>query len=110
MRQMRVMSTQAMENQVSWYRGFIQGKTRIVLAWIFALLLGFTARKYPNWPGIGVCFIGATVRFWASGFLRKDTRPAVGGPYAYVRNPLYLGTYLMALGVAGSIESWILFF
>ena len=40
--------------------------------------------------------------------LSKDTRPAVGGPYAWVRNPLYLGTYVMALGTALSVESWAL--
>jgi hypothetical protein len=90
----------------SWFRGFIQGKTRIALAWIFAVLLVFSARNYPTLPGIVVCFLGATIRFWASGYLRKDSRPAVGGPYAHVRNPLYLGTYLMAIGTAWSIENW----
>jgi len=90
----------------TWYRGFIQGKTRIALAWIFAFLIGFSAREYPQWPGIVVCFLGGTLRFWASGYLRKDNRPAVGGPYAWVRNPLYLGTYLMAVGVVLSIQSW----
>jgi protein-S-isoprenylcysteine O-methyltransferase Ste14 len=90
----------------AWYRGFVQGKTRIVMAWIFAIALGLSARIYPQWPGIALCFIGATIRFWASGYLRKDSRPAVGGPYAWVRNPLYLGTYLMALGTALAIEAW----
>ncbi len=92
-----------------WYRGFIQGKTRIAMAWIFAILLGFFAREYPTLPGILVCFIGATLRFWASGYLRKDSRPAVGGPYAFVRNPLYLGTYLMAIGTVMAIQQWALF-
>lgn len=93
----------------SWFRGFIQGKTRIVLAWIFGALLVLCARQYPTWPGIALCFFGATLRFWASGFLRKDSRPAVGGPYAWIRNPLYLGTYLMAVGTALSIANyWLL--
>lgn len=83
-----------------WYRGFIQGKTRIILAWLFAILLGVSARQFPSIPGILVCFAGASIRFWASGYLRKDSRPAIGGPYAWVRNPLYLGTYLMAVGTA----------
>ncbi len=96
------------QNPPSWYRGWVQGKTRIVLAWVFAFALGFTAREYPTWPGVLLCFLGAALRFWASGFLRKDSRPAVGGPYAWVRNPLYLGTYFMALGVAWSIENWVL--
>jgi protein-S-isoprenylcysteine O-methyltransferase Ste14 len=92
----------------NWYRGFIQGKTRIVLAWLFAALLVFSAREFPHWPGILLCFFGATIRYWASGYLRKDSRPAVGGPYAWVRNPLYLGTYLMALGTALAIHAWVL--
>ncbi len=93
----------------NWFRGFIQGKTRIALAWAFVALLIFCARALPQWPGIALCFVGATLRYWASGYLRKDSRPAVGGPYAFVRNPLYLGTYLMALGTALAIENfWLL--
>ena len=84
----------------------IRGKTRIGLAWIFAALLIFSARSFPQWHGILLCFFGATLRFWASGFLRKDSRPAVGGPYSFTRNPLYLGTYIMALGTAVAIENW----
>lgn len=103
-----MMSSTVDQSQPSWYRGWVQGKTRIVLAWIFAGLLGFTARDHAHLPGVLVCFLGASLRFWASGFLRKDSRPAIGGPYAWVRNPLYLGTYLMAVGVAWAIESWIL--
>ncbi len=103
-----MMNATTNQNHLSWYRGWVQGKTRIVLAWVFALLLGFSAREYPTWPGIALCFVGAAVRFWASGYLRKDSRPAVGGPYAWVRNPLYLGTYLMALGVAWAIQNWVL--
>lgn len=99
-------STATQPAQISWYRGFIQGKTRIAMAWIFGALLVLSAREYPTWPGIALCFAGATIRFWASGYLRKDSRPAVGGPYAWVRNPLYLGTYLMALGTAISVENW----
>lgn len=88
------------------FRSVIRGKTRIGMAWLFAVALLWFARTTPQTPGILICFIGATIRFWASGYLRKDSRPAVGGPYAWTRNPLYLGTYLMAVGVAASIENW----
>lgn len=100
-------NSQKSKGNISWYRGFIQGKTRITLAWVFAIVLGFSAREYPIWPGVLLCFLGAALRFWASGFLRKDSRLAVGGPYAIIRNPLYLGTYLMALGAVLAIQSWI---
>lgn len=96
------------ETKESFFRSIIRGKTRIALAWIFALLLVLSARDFPTLPGVSVCFLGATLRYWASGFLRKDNRPAVGGPYAFVRNPLYLGTYLMAIGTALAIHAWIL--
>lgn len=93
----------------SWFRSVIRGKTRIALAWAFAAILGISAREYPVWPGVAVCFLGATLRFWASGYLRKDSKPAIGGPYAFVRNPLYLGTYLMALGTVWAIQNyWLL--
>jgi len=88
-----------------WYRGFIQGKTRATAAWIFAILLGVLARDTPYWPGIVICFIGASLRFWASGYILKDSKLAVGGPYSIVRNPLYLGTYLMAVGVAMAVQN-----
>ena len=88
------------------FRNFIRGRTRVAMAWVFALCLIFFSRSYPIWPGVFLCFIGAAIRFWASGFLRKDTRPAVGGPYSWVRNPLYLGTYFMALGTAWSVQAW----
>jgi protein-S-isoprenylcysteine O-methyltransferase Ste14 len=104
----RPSSHDADSNPPNWFRGFVQGKTRIVLAWIFAALLIFSARHYPQWPGIALCFVGATIRYWASGYLRKDNRPAVGGPYAFVRNPLYLGTWLMAVGTALAIQAWAL--
>ena len=79
-----------------------------MMAWIFAILLGCFAKSYPALPGIILCFIGAALRFWASGYLRKDSRPAVGGPYAFIRNPLYLGTYLMAVGTLWAMEiTWL---
>ncbi len=95
-----------MQKAIHWFHHVIQGKPRIIAAWIAGALLVFSAREYPNLPGILVCLLGASLRYWASGFLRKDTRPAVGGPYAWVRNPLYLGTYLMALGCAVAIAQW----
>ena len=92
-----------------WYRVAIRGKTRILMAWAFSFLLGFSAREWPLWEGMAVCGVGAALRYWASGYLRKDQRPAVGGPYAYVRNPLYVGTYLMAVGTGIAVGNlWLL--
>jgi|GEM_PF-470635 len=93
---------------VHWFRRLVGGNTRKGVAWIYAALLILTAAEYPNWVGILICALGAGVRFWASGFLRKNTRPSVGGPYAHARNPLYLGTYLMQVGASVAVGQWAL--
>jgi protein-S-isoprenylcysteine O-methyltransferase Ste14 len=41
---------------------------------------------------------GLALRSWAAGFLVKNDRLTTDGPYALVRNPLYLGSFLMILG------------
>ena len=98
-------STSVFDRSYGWFRGFVQGKTRITLAWIFVVIVAVTTRDRLCVPGLMLSFLGASIRFWASGYLRKDTRPAVGGPYVCSRNPLYLGTYLMAIGVGWAIEN-----
>ncbi len=45
---------------------------------------------------------GLGIRAWAAGHLRKNRRLAVSGPYAYVRNPLYLGTLTVGAGFAAA--------
>jgi len=50
--------------------------------------------------GVPVALLGIMVRAWASGHLRKNAELAVSGPYAFTRNPLYLGSFLMAVGMA----------
>jgi protein-S-isoprenylcysteine O-methyltransferase Ste14 len=50
--------------------------------------------------GLPVSVAGLALRAWAAGHLAKNRQLAVSGPYAYVRNPLYLGTLLVAAGLA----------
>jgi len=50
--------------------------------------------------GFAVAIAGEAIRIWASGHIEKTLRLATGGPYAHTRNPLYLGSLLIALGVA----------
>jgi len=42
---------------------------------------------------------GALIRLWAAGYIEKGKALAKGGPYALTRNPLYFGSFFMALGV-----------
>jgi protein-S-isoprenylcysteine O-methyltransferase Ste14 len=48
------------------------------------------------------------LRAWAAGHLAKNQQLATGGPYAYVRNPLYAGTLVVAFGLAMAARSiWL---
>ncbi|MBS1959393.1 MAG: isoprenylcysteine carboxylmethyltransferase family protein [Bdellovibrionales bacterium] len=84
-------------------RTFFSGRRRFQIAWVFAVLLIVFAKQYPSPLGMLICAMGALLRVYASGFLRKESRLTVGGPYAYTRNPLYLGTFIMAFGAVLSV-------
>ena len=49
---------------------------------------------------------GLAVRAWAAGVIEKNTRLAVSGPYAYTRNPLYLGSTIASVGFAIAAGKW----
>ena len=52
--------------------------------------------------------MGLWLRGWAAGHLAKNARLATSGPYAWVRNPLYLGTLLVAAGLTLAAQSpWL---
>jgi protein-S-isoprenylcysteine O-methyltransferase Ste14 len=54
-----------------------------------------------------VCVLaGLAVRSWAAGFLTKSSQLTIVGPYRVVRNPLYLGSFLMVLGFCLLINDW----
>ena len=52
------------------------------------------------WTGGVVILAGLLVRGWAAGVLEKDRELAVSGPYAFTRNPLYLGSFVIGVGAA----------
>ena len=54
----------------------------------------------PRWLMASAFFVvwGCALRSWAAGYLLKGKRVATGGPYAYVRNPLYLGSFILGIG------------
>jgi protein-S-isoprenylcysteine O-methyltransferase Ste14 len=56
--------------------------------------------------GLPISIAGLALRAWAAGCLAKNQELATGGPYAYTRNPLYLGTLVVAAGLAIAARSW----
>jgi hypothetical protein len=91
-----------------WGWKVLKGKGRIYLAWFFAGLLVLDVRQFPGAAGLIVLALGAWLRYWASGFIQKNQTLSVGGPYRWTRNPLYLGTFLMAVGACISVHAWLL--
>ena len=55
--------------------------------------------------GMTLAVLGEGLRIWASGHIEKTQRLATGGPYAHTRNPLYVGSALLAVGVAAASAS-----
>jgi protein-S-isoprenylcysteine O-methyltransferase Ste14 len=85
---------------------------RLRVATGFALVAAFAWFSQPTissliW-GLPVSALGLLLRAWATGHLEKNIRLAETGPYAYVRNPLYLGTALVAAGLVIASRRWLL--
>jgi protein-S-isoprenylcysteine O-methyltransferase Ste14 len=57
--------------------------------------------------GAGIATLGLLLRGYAAGHLRKHKELATRGPYAFTRNPLYLGSVLLAAGFSVASHSWI---
>lgn len=75
------------------------------VALVYLALARPTPRSLIIGAGIGV--LGLSIRAWAAGHLRKHQALAVGGPYAYTRNPLYFGSVILAVGlVVASASIW----
>jgi len=54
--------------------------------------------------GLGLVIAGLSVRSWAAGILHKRTQLTTTGPYGIVRNPLYIGSFLLLLGFCALID------
>jgi protein-S-isoprenylcysteine O-methyltransferase Ste14 len=91
---------------VEW--SHIARRIRVPLGFLFAVLYFWLAR--PTWLSMALGAIvvvpGLLIRALASGHVRKNESLATSGPYAYTRNPLYLGSLLMGLGFAVAARSW----
>jgi protein-S-isoprenylcysteine O-methyltransferase Ste14 len=79
---------------------------RVPAGWAVGVLVFALAQPTPRslLLGLPLAVLGEAVRVWASGHIEKTRRLATGGPYAHSRNPLYVGSLLMAFGVA--IACW----
>ena len=77
-------------------------RIRVPAGFVLAPLLFISARPTAGSLAAGafIAIIGLAIRAWASGHLKKNQVLTTSGPYAHTRNPLYLGTFLLGIGVA----------
>ncbi|HVQ28348.1 MAG TPA: methyltransferase, partial [Vicinamibacteria bacterium] len=82
-------------------------RLRVVFGYAMAAVVLVLARPTPGslLAALPFAVLGEGLRLWASGHIEKTQRLATGGPYAHTRNPLYLGSALIAIAVAVACAS-----
>jgi protein-S-isoprenylcysteine O-methyltransferase Ste14 len=96
------------ESKTSWAK--IARRIRVPLSFAFAVLYFWLAKPtvVSLLTGMVIVIPGLLVRGLASGHVQKNEQLATTGPYARTRNPLYLGSLILALGFALAARSgWI---
>lgn len=91
---------------MSWNR--IARRIRVPLGFVFAVLFLWLARPTILFMAVSLVVVapGLLLRGYASGYVKKNAELTVTGPYAHTRNPLYLGSMLIAFGFALAARSW----
>jgi protein-S-isoprenylcysteine O-methyltransferase Ste14 len=86
---------------------FLQ-RIRVPLAFLFAIVFLIFARPTLLTLIVGgwIALVGVLIRAWASGHIRKASELAVSGPYAYTRNPLYVGSFILGVGFTIAAGVW----
>jgi len=102
--------TESAAAQPAWSWSRVARRIRVPLGFLFAAFYLWRAR--PDWlslvAGGAVVGGGLFVRAMASGHVKKNEQLASTGPYAYCRNPLYLGSFIVAIGFAiGARDVWV---
>jgi protein-S-isoprenylcysteine O-methyltransferase Ste14 len=90
----------------TWSR--VARRIRVPLGFIFAVVYVWLAQPTQTSLIGGALLLlpGLLLRGMASGHVQKDKQLTTSGPYAYTRNPLYLGSLMLAAGFAIAARSW----
>jgi len=90
------------------YEGLSFTKLRVRVGLAFIIILIIMAR--PDTPaffvsGLIISIIGELIRIWSSGHINKSSELTTSGPYAHTRNPLYIGNFLIGVGLCLALTS-----
>jgi protein-S-isoprenylcysteine O-methyltransferase Ste14 len=93
-----------------WQR--LARRIRVPLGFLAAALYLFEIVRHAPHPAaiawsLALVVPGLLLRGYASGYVKKNRELTTTGPYAHTRNPLYLGSMLMAAGFALALLSWV---
>lgn len=83
-------------------------RLRVPSGFLLVAAFAWFARPDPSsllW-GVPVSLLGLALRAWAAGHLAKNEQLATSGPYAWIRNPLYVGTLAVAAGLVICARQW----
>ena len=97
-----------MAERTRWQR--IAKRIRVPLGFVFAAIFLWQARPTPAALAASLLLVvpGLWLRAYASGYVKKNAELTTSGPYAYTRNPLYLGSLMIAFGFGAASASWLL--
>jgi hypothetical protein len=81
---------------------------RLRMTWLLVFPFLFLSRPSPRVLLVGalISLAGLLLRGLAAGFIHKDRELATGGPYDRLRHPLYVGSFLLGLGLALAGGRW----
>lgn len=102
------MADQIAKSTFAWSR--VARRIRVPLGFVFGFF--YVWRAKPTWRvlivGAVIASVGIVIRAAASGQVKKNQELTVTGPYAYVRNPLYLGSIVITIGFAvAARDVWV---
>jgi protein-S-isoprenylcysteine O-methyltransferase Ste14 len=87
---------------VSFPKSYADAVAKLRVPGGFLMVAAFLWLALPTWTslavGLPISVLGLALRAWAAGHLEKNRTLAESGPYAHVRNPLYIGTLAVAAG------------
>ena len=86
---------------VTWYRVPLMAIAVVALA-----ALMHDTRVF--WYGAPVAVLGELIQMWAGSQLHKDQHLTISGPYSHVRNPMYIGRFVLGLGFFLITAKWYL--
>jgi protein-S-isoprenylcysteine O-methyltransferase Ste14 len=92
-----------------WQR--VARRIRVPLGFVVAALYVFALWRHAPVPAavawsLVLVLPGLWLRGYAAGYVKKNRELTMTGPYAHTRNPLYLGSMLIAAGFAVALLSW----